>query len=152
MAQLVKNPPVVRETRVWSLDWKDPLEKGKATHSGILARSMGSQRVGHDWATFTFSLLICVVFWWFSSEMTHVFNLCLPYLVMEGISFSHSSRSFRENDFIFWHTHCRRWVNFFISAGSLNLAVPPSYFFFAPQLSRPPSKLFLCLLPSSGAG
>ena len=43
MAQLVKNPPVVRETRVWSLDWKDPLEKGKATHSGILARSMGSQ-------------------------------------------------------------------------------------------------------------
>ena len=67
MAQLVKNPPVVRETRVWSLDWKDPLEKGKATHSGILARSVESQRVGHNWVTFTFSLLICVVFWRFST-------------------------------------------------------------------------------------
>ena len=37
MAQLVKNPPAVRETRVQSLGWEDPLEKGKATHSSILA-------------------------------------------------------------------------------------------------------------------
>ena len=37
MAQLVKNPPAVRETWVQSLDWEDPLEKGKATHSSILA-------------------------------------------------------------------------------------------------------------------
>ena len=48
---------------VQSLGWEDPLEKGKATHSSILAwripwteepgglQSMGSQRVGHDWAT-----------------------------------------------------------------------------------------------------
>ena len=34
---LVKNPPGVRETWVWSLGWKDPLEKGPATHSSILA-------------------------------------------------------------------------------------------------------------------
>ena len=33
VAQLVKNPPAVRETWVWSLGWEDPLEKGKATHS-----------------------------------------------------------------------------------------------------------------------
>ena len=59
-AQLVKNPPAMQETWVWSLGWEDPLEKGKATHSSILAwripgtvESMGSQRVGHDWATFT---------------------------------------------------------------------------------------------------
>ena len=32
-AQLVKNPPVMRETWVRSLGWEDPLEKGKATHS-----------------------------------------------------------------------------------------------------------------------
>ena len=64
VAQLVKNLPAMRETQVWSLGWEDPLKKGKATHSSILAwripwtvQSMGSQRVGHDWATFTHSLM-----------------------------------------------------------------------------------------------
>ena len=37
VAQLVKNPPSMKETWVRSLDWEDPLEKGKATHSSILA-------------------------------------------------------------------------------------------------------------------
>ena len=37
VAQLVKNPPAMRETWVQSLSWEDPLEKGKATHSSILA-------------------------------------------------------------------------------------------------------------------
>ena len=37
VAQLVKNPPAMRETWVRSLGWKDPLEKEKATHSSILA-------------------------------------------------------------------------------------------------------------------
>ena len=55
IAQLVKNPPAMRETWVQSLGWEDPLEKGKATHSSILAwriswtiQLMGSQRVGHN--------------------------------------------------------------------------------------------------------
>ena len=52
--------------RVWSLDWDDPLEKGMATYSSILAwripwteeqpgglQSMGSQRVRHYWVTKT---------------------------------------------------------------------------------------------------
>ena len=54
-AQLVKNTPAMRETWVQSLDWEDPLEKGKATHSSILAwripwtvQSMGLQRAGHN--------------------------------------------------------------------------------------------------------
>ena len=66
VAQTVKNMPVMQETRVQFLGWEDPLEKGMAIHSknpGILAsripwtekpgglQSMGSQRVGHDWAT-----------------------------------------------------------------------------------------------------
>ena len=62
VAQLVKNMPAMWETWVWSLGWEDPLEKGKATHSSILAwripgtgepgglQSMGSHRVGHDWS------------------------------------------------------------------------------------------------------
>ena len=37
VAQLVKNPPAMWETWVPSLCWEDPLEKGKATHSSILA-------------------------------------------------------------------------------------------------------------------
>ena len=37
VAQLVKNPPTMWETWVWPLGWEDPLEKGKATHSSILA-------------------------------------------------------------------------------------------------------------------
>ena len=37
MAQLVKNLPAMQETRVRSPDWEDPVEKGTATHSSILA-------------------------------------------------------------------------------------------------------------------
>ena len=37
VAQLVKNPPAMQETWVQSLGWEDPLEKGKTTHSSILA-------------------------------------------------------------------------------------------------------------------
>ena len=37
VAQLVKNLPAMEETWVQSLGWEDPLEEGKATHSGILA-------------------------------------------------------------------------------------------------------------------
>ena len=55
VAQSVKNLPVVQETWVLSLGWEDPLQKGTAAHSSILAWgilwtvwSMGSQRVGHD--------------------------------------------------------------------------------------------------------
>ena len=51
---LVKNLPEMQETPVRFLGQEDPLEKGKATHSSILAlripwtKSMGSQRVGPD--------------------------------------------------------------------------------------------------------
>ena len=60
MAQTVKNLPTMWETQVLSLGWEDPLEKGMATYSSVLAcripwtdepgrlQSMGSQRVGHD--------------------------------------------------------------------------------------------------------
>ena len=60
VAYLLKNPPAMWETWVQSLGWKEPLEKGVATHSRILAwripwteepgrlQSMRSQRVGHD--------------------------------------------------------------------------------------------------------
>ena len=37
VAQLVKNLPAMRETRVGDLGWEDPVEKEMATHSSILA-------------------------------------------------------------------------------------------------------------------
>ena len=66
VAQSVKNLPAVQETWVRSLGWEDPLEKEMAIHSSIFAwkiswkeepgglQSMGSQRVGHNWATNTY--------------------------------------------------------------------------------------------------
>ena len=45
-AQMVKNLPAIWETRVWSLDWGDPLEKGMATHSNILAWGIPMDRGG----------------------------------------------------------------------------------------------------------
>ena len=60
VAQTVKHLPAIRETRVRSLGWEDPLEKEMATHSSTLAwkipgveepgrlQSMGLQRVRQD--------------------------------------------------------------------------------------------------------
>ena len=60
MAQAIKNLPAMQETRVQSMGREDPLEKGMATHSSVLAwripwteepgglESVVSQRVGHD--------------------------------------------------------------------------------------------------------
>ena len=60
VSQRVKNLPAMWETQVRSLGWEDPLEKGMATHSSILAwripwteepgglQSTGSERVRHN--------------------------------------------------------------------------------------------------------
>ena len=70
VAQLVKNLSAMWETWVRFLGWEDPLERGMANHSSILAwripwtvQSMGSQRVGHNWETFTFTLshALCLI-------------------------------------------------------------------------------------------
>ena len=74
---------------LWSLRREDPLEEDMAIHSSILAwriprteepgglQSMGSQRVGHDWATFTFFLYrvpVHVYFHVFAYFMCHLFT------------------------------------------------------------------------------
>ena len=80
MTQAVKNLPATQEMRVRSLSWEDPLKKGMATHSNILAWriprteepgglcSMGSQSVGHNWVTNSVFLelwLFCLyITWW----------------------------------------------------------------------------------------
>ena len=66
VAQMIKHLPAMQETPVWSQGQEDLLEKGMATHSGILAwripwteehglQSVGLQRDRHDWMTNTFN-------------------------------------------------------------------------------------------------
>ena len=68
-----KNPPAMQETRVWSLVWEDPLEKGMTVHSSILAwRIRQRSLVGHSpwghksntteqltFAFFSYRILLC---------------------------------------------------------------------------------------------
>ena len=80
VAQSVKHLPTMRETHVQSLDREDLLEKEMAIHSSTLAwkipwieepgrlQSMGSQRVGHEWAN---SLPI------FYTVTINFYNLCM---------------------------------------------------------------------------
>ena len=77
VAQMVKSLPAMPETRVWSVGQEDPLEKGMATYSSILAwiipwteepkraTVLGFQRVGHDWLDFHFHFLKidCCIHW-----------------------------------------------------------------------------------------
>ena len=80
MVQMVKNPSAMQETRVQSLGREDPLEKGMATHSSILAwripwteepgglRSMGSQGVEQVAWTEQLSLFHSHTISWSSQE------------------------------------------------------------------------------------
>ena len=88
MAQIVKNLSAIGETWVQSLDQEDPLEKGMASHSSILAwripwteepgwlQSTGLQIVRHDWATITFTLPL-----W---NQDNFFNSCAMYRIQVG--------------------------------------------------------------------
>ena len=76
----VKNLPVMQETQVWSLGQEDPLEKGMANHSSILAwripqteepgglHSMGSQSQDTtEWQTLSLSLSEVTILYWQTS-------------------------------------------------------------------------------------
>ena len=83
---VVKNLPAMQDTWVRLMGWEDPLEKGMTTHSSILAwriswteetgglRSMGLQRVRHDWATnlLLLSLYISIL----TSSFLYLDSLC----------------------------------------------------------------------------
>ena len=88
MAQLLNNPPEMWETWVWSLGWEDPLEKGRATHSSILAwripwtvQSVGLQRVRHDWVTFHFTPHTYTQMHKIRTKQKHAFTLILVNLI-----------------------------------------------------------------------
>ena len=86
VAQMVKRLPGMRETQVWPLVWEDPLEKEMATHSSTLTwkipwteepvrlQSMGSLRVGHDWATSLSLFLLVHLSFWRRTFLTRLFR------------------------------------------------------------------------------
>ena len=84
------------EISVQSLGWEDPLEKGKATHSSILAwripwtvQFIGTQRVGHDWATCSFNLTF-ILLKYFKGKMssTMYFEEKISFLAWAKSSFT----------------------------------------------------------------
>ena len=86
MAQQVKNPPAIQEMQDQSLIQQDPLERGMATHSSILAwkipwtaqpgrlQSMGSQRVRHNWAHSTYQG-VCFLKLFYINHFRTIFQL-----------------------------------------------------------------------------
>ena len=86
VAQMVKRLPAMWETQVWSLSWDNPLEKEMATCSSILTwkipwtekpgrlQSMGSQRVGHDWAT-SVSFFLSFLYFLYANPLSDVYIL-----------------------------------------------------------------------------
>ena len=91
LAQLVKNPPAIWETWVRFLGLEDPLEKGKATYSSILACripwtawSMGLQKVWHDWSTFTFTWILQISSLWIQSWNMMLWKCCTQYVSKFG--------------------------------------------------------------------
>ena len=107
--KIVKNIPAMQETKLWPLGWEDPLEKGMATHSGILAWRipwteepgglwfMGSQRVRHNWVTKIF-ILICS--WDFNMEWVLVLTEC----------YSTSTIKKKKKCWFNWARHFRSWL------------------------------------------
>ena len=73
--QLVKNSPAMQEMWVWSLDWEDPLEKGKATHSSILIWKI-------PWAVLIKNILKD---WYFSFISLCLLSLSYIFLVEDDI-------------------------------------------------------------------
>ena len=86
VAQMAKNLPAMHKTQVQSLGWEDPLEKGMATHSSILAwripwteelgglQFMGSQEsVRHDMHAFINAYMPRHAGYWFPDQGS---NLC----------------------------------------------------------------------------
>ena len=102
MAQTVKRPPAMWETQVRFLGREDPLEKEMAIHSSTLAwkiswmekpgrlQSMGSQRVGHDWAT-SLSLMDLTV------SVKHILMHKFSYMSLKHLGYINVSEAFKQN-------------------------------------------------------
>ena len=113
IAQTVRNLSTMQETWVRSLGWEDPLEKGMAIHSSILAwripwtkkpggpQFMGSQRVGYDWATSTL-IFQCL----YVPQFLHPSILGRIHFCKSRVARSYGSFNFWEGFILFFHSNC----------------------------------------------
>ena len=97
VTQMVKNLPTIQETQIWCLGWEDPLEKGMATHSSILAwripwieescgpQSTGLLRVRHDLENEQQPLHNCKI------KVSLVMQCYLLFITLEKETATHSS-------------------------------------------------------------
>ena len=104
VAQTVKRLSTMRETQVQSLDSEDPLEKETAIHSSTIAwkipwteepgrlQSVGSQRVGHNWATSCSGsvLEMWILNHWTTREAPHCFYfyMHLKFSIIKSLFFN----------------------------------------------------------------
>ena len=118
---MVKSLPAVWETRVRSLGQEDPLEKGLATQSSILAlkipcteepgklQSMGSQRVKYDWPITQkwpiSSTFLCVCHLYIFCEAVSLQILCLFFLCQSGCLFLLNCEDSYTHTYIYTHAH-----------------------------------------------
>ena len=122
VAQMVKRlpmMPIMWETRVQFLGREDLLEKEMATHSSIFAwkppwmvepgrlQSMGSQRVGHDWATSLHFTSYSAIRWKargeFHIEGTHTFTKCEQGLLLSNLlTTAIVERKKHKNEYLCW--------------------------------------------------
>ena len=118
---MVKSLPAVWETRVRSLGQEDPLEKGLATQSSILAlkipcteepgklQSMGWQRVKYDWPITQkwpiSSTFLCVCHLYIFCEAVSLQILCLFFLCQSGCLFLLNCEDSYTHTYIYTHAH-----------------------------------------------
>ena len=129
VAQMVGNPPVMRETWIQLLGWEDPLEEGIATPSSTLAwripidrgawwlQSLRFQRAGHDWVTKHITHGHCNVCHVFPRLLVVCESLCCDFLRMKS-----------------WKEHSTLWKCYngklFQASRSQNLRGFSVFFFF----------------------
>ena len=135
VAQMVKNLPARRETWIRSLTQEDPLEKEMATHSSILAwripwteepgglQSMGSQRVGYEWATNTelntfFPLVVEILVFFNIGQVSH-WLYGNPAIVFHLISYHNFFQTQLLNGYMFLGI-CLSLCNFISKSGDTN--------------------------------
>ena len=124
VAQLVKNLPAILKTWFQSLGWEDPVEKGKATHTSILAWRIpwtihftGLQRVGHNWVTFNFTFFGPQSFRHIVFTIRDSYAISHHHWSMNGPLFPHSYRHKSVDWFINWpilimfHTFIIQWIH-----------------------------------------
>ena len=119
VAQMVKHLPTMRETRVRSLGWENPLEKEMAIHSSTVAwkipwseepgrlQSMESQKVRHGWAT---SLSF--------TEPSNIWsNIFVIRFIIYGIIYlyynTHTWRFFIKLKW-YWRSYSVAWLSFYL--------------------------------------